>query len=61
MRTFPSLSATVLRQLQPGDTVTILDGLVQGDDYEWWKIVTSDGFEGWAVGYEPVSTAMPTP
>jgi hypothetical protein len=61
----PSLSTDVLRKLQPDDTVTILEGPVEADGYTWWKMMTSDGLEGWAVEvsvwYEPVGTATPTP
>jgi hypothetical protein len=39
----------VLRKLQPGDTVTIIEGPVEADGYTWWKMKTSDGLEGWAV------------
>jgi hypothetical protein len=49
LRDAPSLNGAELKKLKQGDTVAILDGPVQADDYYWWKMRTSDGTEGWAV------------
>ncbi len=49
LRASPSLDAAILAKLQPGDTITILEGPVQADGYEWWKMRTTDGVEGWAA------------
>lgn len=49
LREAPSIHAAVLRKLQPGDTVTILEGPVEADGYTWWRMRTADGLEGWAV------------
>jgi len=60
LRDAPTLSGTILRQLQPGDVVTIISGPVQADGYNWWQMQTGDGTVGWAVNtlgwYEPVSS-----
>jgi WD40 repeat protein len=68
LRAEPSLDGEVLRKLQPGDRVTILDGPVEADGYTWWKVQTEDGTTGWTVNipewYVPVSeeaTTTPTP
>jgi Bacterial SH3 domain len=70
MRSSPSLRGAVLKKLNSGDTVTILEGPVQADGYTWWKMRTADGVEGWAVDvagwYAPVDatltpTLTPTP
>ena len=50
LRETPSLDGAVLQKLQPGDTVTILDGPAEADGYTWWYMqVETDGIEGWAV------------
>jgi len=50
LRETPSLDGAVLQKLQPGDTVTILDGPIESDGYTWWYMRTdADGAEGWAV------------
>jgi hypothetical protein len=60
LRSLPALSGTILRTLQPGDQVVLLDGPVGTDGYRWWKMsVVADGIEGWAVEhpdwYRPVT------
>ncbi|MFZ6029543.1 MAG: SH3 domain-containing protein [Chloroflexota bacterium] len=61
LRDAPSLAGASLRKLQPGDTVTLLEGPVEADGYTWWKMSTEDGLEGWAVEvavwYDAVSDA----
>jgi hypothetical protein len=66
LRAEPSLTGVVLRMLQAGDIVTILDGPVEADGYTWWQVQTEDGSTGWAVNipewYAPVGEeAMATP
>ena len=65
LRASPSLGGAVMKKLQTGDTITILEGPVQADGYSWWRMRTADGIEGWAVDvagwYAPVDvTATPT-
>jgi uncharacterized protein YgiM (DUF1202 family) len=42
-------SNELLFQLEPNGTVTLLEGPVEADGFDWWKIRTSDGREGWVV------------
>lgn len=67
-----SLDSQILMKLQPGDEVLIVEGPASADGYEWWKIRTPDGVEGWVANipewYEPVdsvdiatSTITPAP
>jgi tetratricopeptide (TPR) repeat protein/uncharacterized protein YgiM (DUF1202 family) len=42
-------SNELLFQLEPNVTVTLLEGPVEADGFDWWKIRTSDGREGWVV------------
>lgn len=44
-----TLKGAELKKLKQGDTVAILVGPVQADDYYWWKMRTVDGTVGWAV------------
>jgi len=66
LRDAPALDGAILRQLQPGDVITILAGPVEADGYTWWQMQTADGITGWAVNipewYAPVeSTETPAP
>jgi hypothetical protein len=58
VRDTPSLSGAFLTQLLEGETVTILEGPVDAEDYYWWRLRTEEGVEGWAVEvyrwYQPV-------
>ena len=49
IRSEPSLQGKVLEKLPAGETITVLEGYVDADDYYWWKIQTQDGIEGWIV------------
>jgi Tol biopolymer transport system component len=49
LRDKPALNGVMLKKLRQDDTITILDGPVQADNYYWWKMRTADGIEGWAV------------
>lgn len=49
LRADPSLTGKILRKLQPGDGVTVLEGPVTANGYIWWKLKTEDSTEGWAV------------
>lgn len=47
----PSLSSPLLKQIQEGEVVSVLEGPVDEDDYYWWQLRTDDGTEGWAVEF----------
>lgn len=49
LRSSPSTQSEVLKKIQAGDTITILEGPSDMEDYYWWKIRTLDGIEGWVV------------
>lgn len=50
VRQSPSLQAMTLETLSPGDIVQILDGPVQAEGYQWWKLkLEKDNLSGWAV------------
>jgi Tol biopolymer transport system component len=49
LRGEPTLEGEVLRKLQPGDRVTIVEGPVEADGYTWWQMQAEDGVTGWAV------------
>lgn len=49
LRAGPSLSDTVLAKLHTGAQITLLEGPVEADGYQWWKMRSEDGLEGWAV------------
>jgi len=49
-RAGPGLAEELVIILDEGTRLTIMDGPVPVDDYEWWKIKTEDGQVGWAAG-----------
>src|SRR5262249_51908786 len=49
LRTEHSLNEKILKKLPTGETITVLEGPIDSDDYYWWKIRTQDGNEGWVV------------
>jgi dipeptidyl aminopeptidase/acylaminoacyl peptidase len=49
VRDAASTSANSLVKLQEGSIFTALEGPVENDNYQWWRIRTSDGIEGWCV------------
>ena len=66
LRETTSLNGKILKILSHGDRVTIIGGPSDKDGYTWWKILTEDGKEGWAVNipewYTPVELeTTPTP
>ena len=63
VREQPSLSSQKLDSLMGTETFTVLDGPVNADDYQWWKIKTKNEIIGWIVdmpGWYILDTA-PTP
>jgi hypothetical protein len=61
LRDTASLNGVILKKLQPGSIVTILEGPVQVDGYPWWKMRTSDSLEGWAVNIPEWYAAVDLP
>ena len=59
LRDNPTLAGSVLKEFKEKDLIAIVDGPIQADGYEWWKMRASDGTEGWAVNiadwYEKVT------
>jgi WD40 repeat protein len=52
LRQSPDLSAKVLKILQAGEQVQVLEGPVDAEGYRWWRArVISDGEEGWLVEF----------
>ena len=53
MRAEPTRNASVVRQLQEGEYVQIVDGPVEAEGFIWWKIAVdlyaAEPVEGWAV------------
>lgn len=49
IRESPSILARSLIKLKQGAVFIALEGPVDNDDYQWWRIQTSDGIEGWCV------------
>jgi Tol biopolymer transport system component len=63
VREQPSLSSQKLDSLMGTETFTVLDGPVNADAYQWWKIKTKNEIIGWLVdmpGWYILDTA-PTP
>jgi SH3 domain-containing protein len=52
LRSGAGLSHNVLDRLQPGTQMTLLEGPQPADNYNWWRIRTSDGREGWVAGQD---------
>ncbi len=49
LRSGPGLSFDILAKLDRDTYVTLLEGPRKNDGYNWWRITTADGKEGWAV------------
>jgi len=49
VRSGPGTTYQVAFQLRDGTPVTVLEGPVAGNGYNWWRIQTSDGRTGWAI------------
>jgi hypothetical protein len=61
LRQAPTRAGGALKVLHTGDTVTVLEGPVDADDYYWWRLRTADGVEGWAVEVAGWYAAVETP
>lgn len=55
-RSAPGLNSTVQDGLAPGTELTLLEGPVAADGYNWWRIRAADGREGWVAGEELVTS-----
>jgi hypothetical protein len=49
LRDGPGLGFVVITRLVAGTPVTLLEGPHAYDGYNWWRIRTPDGLEGWSV------------
>jgi len=49
-RAGPGLAEELVIVLDEDTRLTIMDGPVPADGFEWWKIKTEDGQVGWAAG-----------
>ena len=50
LRAGPSLDQEILDRLQPGSSLTVLEGPQQGSGHAWWRVRTIEGREGWVAG-----------
>lgn len=50
LRAGPGLTQETLSILEEGTRLTVLEGSEAADGYEWWKVRTDDGQEGWVAG-----------
>jgi hypothetical protein len=50
VREGPGLEYETLGTLSDGTPLTVLDGPQTADGYQWWKVATDDGQEGWVAG-----------
>ena len=50
LRAGPGLTQETLMTLDDGMSLAVLEGPVSADEYEWWKVRTEDGQEGWVAG-----------
>ena len=49
LREQATTSAAVVTTVKEGTVLTVLDGPEQADDYQWWKVRTPSGEEGWGA------------
>ncbi len=50
LRDDASISANVIEVLEDGTAVTVVDGPVTADGYDWYAVDTEDGSSGWVDG-----------
>lgn len=51
VRSGPGLDNRVITELRDGTLVTIIDGPVEADGFDWWQIELEDGRQGWSVSF----------
>ena len=49
LRDRPALEGSIRSQLRTGETLTLLEGPVVAGGFNWWRILTGEGREGWIV------------
>jgi Bacterial SH3 domain len=49
IRLIPSTSADIIGKLSDGERVSLLEGPHTAEGFNWWKVRTSSGIEGWVV------------
>lgn len=49
VRSQPSTTASVVEILRAGDTITILDGPLCREGFNWWQLQTANGNTGWSA------------
>lgn len=49
MRSEGTTTATIVQILQDGTTLTLVEGPVEGEGRQWWRVRLADGAEGWVV------------
>jgi len=52
LRSGAGLQSGVIGSLPPGTQMTLLEGPHQEDNYNWWRVRTSSGQEGWVAGQD---------
>jgi hypothetical protein len=58
LRSGPGVTYTTLGTVADGTRLRVLDGPEAADGYDWWKVQTEDGQEGWVAG-EWLAPAVP--
>lgn len=49
IRLIPSVTADIIGKVSDGERVTLLEGPHSAEGFNWWKVRTASGIEGWAV------------
>lgn len=47
LRDRPALGGSIRSQLSEGDSLTLREGPLLAEGYNWWRAITGDGREGW--------------
>jgi len=50
LRAGPAVTQNRLRIVEEGVVLKVLEGPTAADGFQWWKVQTSDGVEGWVAG-----------
>lgn len=50
LRDDATIDATIVEVLEDGTSVTVVDGPVTADGYDWYAVDTEDGLSGWVAG-----------
>ena len=49
LRDRPALFGSIRSQLRKGETVSLVEGPVVAGEFNWWRVLTGEGREGWIV------------